>query len=205
MSRHRDWLLGKHMGSAPAGRLPPPALFGKAGSQQTPSAVPPPLMRSSSQLPSRKRPRCLSDQTGSTATEQTRSVRALASRRDAPLVMVPSSASRSDAFAAGSTQSARADALEAYVRDKRSMSSQGSDESNFEFWCDLHRNWFGQNSEPLPITPESLAAVASQFKAGRFKSYAGIKQHRYRKFALETPSDDGDENITGMFTNCLTE
>merc|ERR1712048_1250360 len=28
---------------------------------------------------------------------------------------------------------------------------------------------------------------------GRFKSYAGVKQHRSRKFALGTPTDDGVE------------
>lgn len=88
--------------------------------------------------------------------------------RDAPAVLEHTRASRFAALAATSDREA---SLEELRRDYSAASSRSSVDAHFATWSAFHTSWFGQHVPVLPITPETLEAVSSMFKRGRYRSF----------------------------------
>ena len=95
---------------------------------------------------------------------------ALASRRDAPVVIPTVRGTRARRPTSELTASERVEAMAFYERDVLARSSAGSKESLWRTWCYFHQRWYGPNSEPVPATPHSLAVVVAQMKASGYQS-----------------------------------
>jgi hypothetical protein len=45
--------------------------------------------------------------------------------------------------------------------------------SNWRTWNAFHLRWFGQDADPLPLTPATIQAVAAQMKEAHYRSFPG--------------------------------
>lgn len=50
-------------------------------------------------------------------------------------------------------------------------SSQGPRDALVATWTKFHRYWFGEHSDPIPVTEESLEKVSCSFKLGGYESF----------------------------------
>ena len=55
-------------------------------------------------------------------------------------------------------------------RDMLASSSRSTHASQVKTWSFFHARWFGPNSDPLPVTPDKLAAVCAQLKHGGYRT-----------------------------------
>ena len=112
----------------------------------------------------------------------------VADRRDAPAVSRLGKAWKHDAVIAGASSDSRSVALANCKSDKVAASASGNACSWFATWTEFHKNWFGQLSDPIPLTCHSIAGVAAQFKAGRYRSfpnYLNVAKQRHIKEGFE--------------------
>ena len=77
--------------------------------------------------------------------------------------------------------------LQELQRDFTAASAAGNNLSLVKTWYAFHADWYGAESEPLPVTVDSLMAVSSLFKRSGYRSFpnylSAIKaQHILRKF-----------------------
>ena len=107
----------------------------------------------------------------------------LALRRDAPPLQATRRGSRTDALAAASSADSQAAALGALELATAARSAVGPNESMLGTWISFHSAWFGSDSSAFPLTPASITAVASMFKAGRYRAFANY-QSRAKDFHL---------------------
>ena len=83
--------------------------------------------------------------------------RQLASRRDTPTISFSVRGKRSGESL---SDDSRAALLRRLDSDISAASSRRSGDSWFSTWTSFHRSWFGDESSPIPITCDSLRAVA---------------------------------------------
>lgn len=79
---------------------------------------------------------------------------------------------RATAWAATSSEQARAEAVAALQRDVFAASSAAPRDSLARTWLALHSSWFGPRIEALPLTPPKLEGVMAALKAGGYRSAA---------------------------------
>jgi hypothetical protein len=75
------------------------------------------------------------------------------------------------ALEAAASEESKAAALQVLLRDVSAASCRASSDSLWETWQCVHRAWFGEYSEPLPLTSDKLFAVAACFKHGSYRSW----------------------------------
>ena len=93
------------------------------------------------------------------------------SRTTAPHTSTPGRASFSEALAVADSAETKLIARTNFEHDKSANSSRASQATLWRTWQGLHKAWFRDTSEPLPLTPEKIACVASMFKAGKYVSF----------------------------------
>ena len=96
--------------------------------------------------------------------------RELADRGDALKIRYTRGASNRAASSLTS-QLNRRELLDALDDDIYAQSSKSSQASLFKTWRTLHTEWFGVGSGPLPLTPDSIRAVAALMKNRGYRSF----------------------------------
>jgi hypothetical protein len=71
----------------------------------------------------------------------------------------------------GLTDEDRENALNALERDMTTAGTSRVRQSNWRTWMAFHMRWHGAATPPLPLTPESLRAVAAQMKEEHYRSF----------------------------------
>ena len=71
--------------------------------------------------------------------------------------------------------------LDALDRDKVAPSARSTQESLWRTWTAFHRKWFGPESDPCPLTVESIRSVASMFKDAGYRSFANYASRAKRE------------------------
>ena len=74
--------------------------------------------------------------------------------------------------------------LEELDEDRYAQSSKAPKASHINTWVKLHVRWFGGDIPPLPLTVESVRAVAAQMKGAGYRSfpnYLDTMAHAHKK------------------------
>ena len=94
------------------------------------------------------------------------------SRRDLPVVLALTRASKLQALQAAMGNEACDAALHALKRDMAASSSRSSLESRLRLFEEFHNTWFNCDPPWLPITCGSVLAVGAMLEAGGYSSGA---------------------------------
>ena len=87
------------------------------------------------------------------------------------MVKVHKRACREAVVLATSSEAARGETMDSFLRDISAASSRASACSMWKTWTEFHRLWFGTTEDVLPLTQEKVFGAAACFKAGGYKAY----------------------------------
>ncbi|CAK0840856.1 unnamed protein product, partial [Prorocentrum cordatum] len=93
------------------------------------------------------------------------------SRKDFPDVRATKRPCRAEVLAAASTIKGQEEVLARLLQDTSAASSKLTADSPWATWSVFHQAWFGEATPPLPLSAETVYAVAACFKQGGHRGF----------------------------------